>query len=326
MPADSYDLGQAIADKYLVPPIGRPISLGFMTCGIRYVDLSQAEKDQWDLLDWEDGLVPDEIDAAAVYKRLFNADTVDTVLEVLMNEGLKVAGGDRLGKTIVFAKNSAHAEFIAERFDLNYPEYLGNFARVITYKVEHSQDLIEKFSAAEKSPHIAISVDVLDTGIDVPEVVNLVFFKPVFSKTKYWQMIGRGTRRRPDLYGPGADKENFKIFDVCGNIDFCNQDFPESGSTATQPLRQRVFKGRVGLLATIDRLGAPSPAEAVLRASRTGRLHGVVAGMNRNNFLVRRHLRNVERFAETSVWNAGSTVDGRPRGRGREPVESAVCG
>ena len=309
VPTDSYELGQAIKDEYLVPPVGRPIALGFMTRGIRYEDLSQDEKDQWDLLEWDDGLIPAEIDAAAVNKWLFNADTVDKVLEVLMTEGRKVAGGDRLGKTIIFAKNNAHAEFIADRFNSNYPEYAGQLARVVTYKTEYAQSVIDLFSQTDKSPHIAISVDMLDTGIDVPDVVNLVFFKPVFSKTKYWQMIGRGTRLRPDLYGPDADKKDFVIFDVCGNIDFFNQDFPENATPATAPLRQRLFKARVKLLAAIDSVGTPDVTEVALRESLAARLHDVVAGMNRNNFLVRRHLREVERFAEPATWLNPSPTD-----------------
>ena len=124
-----------------------------------------------------------------------------------MTDGHKVAGGDRLGKTIIFAKNQDHAEFIEQRFDLNYPEYAGHFARVITHSVTYAQSLIDDFSIKDKAPHIAISVDMLDTGIDVPEVVNLVFFKLVRAKTKFWQMIGRGTRLCPDLYGPGRGQE-----------------------------------------------------------------------------------------------------------------------
>ena len=121
-----------------------------------------------------------------------------------------VAGGDRLGKTIIFAKNQAHADFIAERFNANYPHYKGEFARAITFRTEYAQNLIDDFSQARsKPPHIAISVDMLDTGIDVPEVVNLVFFKLVRSKTKFWQMLGRGTRLCPDLFGPGEDKKCF---------------------------------------------------------------------------------------------------------------------
>ena len=165
-----------------------------------------------------------------------------------MARGRKVAGGDRLGKTIIFAKNTAHAEFIAQRFNLAYPEYGGEFARVITYQTEYAQSLIDDFSVKEKTPHIAISVDMLDTGIDVPEVVNLVFFKLVRSKTKFWQMIGRGTRLCPDLYGPGEDKADFFIFDFCQNIEFFNQAMKGHGGLVAESLAQRLFKARLELV------------------------------------------------------------------------------
>src|SRR5205823_2367956 len=157
----------------------------------------------------EEGEAPDQVNAAAINSWLFNRDTVDKVLEHLMTHGQTVAGGDRLGKTIVFAKNHAHAGFIAERFNANYPHYKGAFARVIDNQLDYSQSPIDDFSQAERQPHIVISVDMLDTGIDIPEVVNLVFFKLVRSRTKFWQMVGRGTRLRPDLFGLGLDKEFF---------------------------------------------------------------------------------------------------------------------
>jgi type I restriction enzyme R subunit len=146
------------------------------------------------------------------------------VLEVLMTQGQKVAGGDRLGKTIIFAKNNDHADFIAERFNANYPQLdKGHFARVVTYKTEIRREPHRRLLKKEKMPHIAISVDMLDTGIDVPEVVNLVFFKLVRSKTKFWQMLGRGTRLCPDLFGPGEDKQNFFVFDFCQNLEYFSQ-------------------------------------------------------------------------------------------------------
>src|SRR6266478_10195079 len=133
-------------------------------------------------------------------------------------------GGDRLGKTIIFAKNHDHAVFIAKRFDANYPQFKGAFARVIDFQVEYAQSLIDDFSNPAKAPHIAISVDMLDTGIDIPEVLNLVFFKLVRSKTKFWQMVGRGTRLSPNLFGIGKDKECFYIFDYCQNLEFFGQN------------------------------------------------------------------------------------------------------
>ncbi len=198
VPTDAYALDQAIADGHLVPPKAVSVPLKFQREGIKYNDLSEDEKERWDALEWnEDGSTPDAVDAAALNKWLFNSDTVDKVLAHLMTKGQKVAGGDRLGKTIIFAKNDAHAEFIAERFNSNYPHYKGHFARKVTYAIKYAQTLIDDFSNQDKAPHIAISVDMLDTGIDVPEVVNLVFFKIVRSKSKFWQMVGRGTRLCP---------------------------------------------------------------------------------------------------------------------------------
>lgn len=163
---------------------------------------------------------PAAVDSEELNRFLFNEDTVDKVISTLMTEGYKVAGGDRLGKTIIFAKSQAHAEFIAERFNVAYPEYGGQFARVITHQITYAKSLIDDFSQADKAPHIAISVGMLDTGIDVPEVVNLVFFKMVRSKSKFWQMIGRGTRLCPGLFGPGEVKKAFFVFDFCGNLDY----------------------------------------------------------------------------------------------------------
>jgi type I restriction enzyme R subunit len=186
------------------------VPLKFQRQGINYGELSESEREEWDALEWDtEGNAPERVEAEAVNKWLFNKDTVDKVLEHLMTRGLKVAGGDRLGKTIIFAKNQDHAEFIAERFNANYPHFKGEFARVITFKTTYAQSLIDNFSQKDKEPHIAISVDMLDTGIDVPEVVNLVLFKIVRSKTKFWQMIGRGTRLCPDLFGLGQDKAIF---------------------------------------------------------------------------------------------------------------------
>jgi type I restriction enzyme R subunit len=193
VPTDSYDLDDAVSDGFLVPPTTISVPLKFQREGIDYDHLTEEEKEEWDAIEWdEDGSVPDRVESAELNKWLFNTDTVDKVLEHLMRNGIKVAGGDRLGKTIVFAKNSKHAQFIVERFNANYPHLL-HFCKLIDYSVSYAQSLIDDFSEPEKMPQIAVSVDMLDTGIDIPEVVNLVFFKIVRSKTKFWQMLGRGT-------------------------------------------------------------------------------------------------------------------------------------
>src|SRR5665213_1270557 len=158
-----------------------------------------------------------------------------------MQRGVMVANGDRIGKTIIFAKNHNHAQYIAERFNAHYPHYKGLFARVIDFKTEYAQSLIDDFSQPDKNPHIAISVDMLDTGIDIPEIVNLAFFKIVRSKTKFWQMIGRGTRLRTGLFGPGQDKNFFRILDYCQNLDYFSMNPDASEGALGESLGKKLF-------------------------------------------------------------------------------------
>jgi len=310
VPTDAYSLEEAVKDGYLVPPKAVSVTLKFPTEGIAYKDLSEEEKEAWDALEWdEEGITPTRVEAEVVNKWLFNTDTVDKVLEHLMTHGQKVAGGDRLGKTIIFAKNQAHAEFIAERFNANYPHYKGAFARVITFKTEYAQDLIDDFSIKDDAPHIAISVDMLDTGIDVPEVVNVVFFKQVRSKTKFWQMIGRGTRLCPNLFGPGKNKEFFTIFDFCRNLEFFGEDPESTEGSAGEPLGKKLFVKRLQLIGQLDELiggefrGKEGNTEIEeLRKGAADLLHKEVQGMNLGNFVVRPQRRLVEKYAGESAW------------------------
>ncbi len=317
VPTDAYPLDQAVADGHLVPPVAVSVPLKFQREGIKYVELSEAEKEQWDDLDWnEDGdPPPNEVDAAALNQWLFNTDTVDKVLAHLMTRGQKVAGGDRLGKTIVFAKNNDHAEFIAERFNVNYPHYKGEFARVVTYKTVYAQSLIDAFSAKDRAPHIAISVDMLDTGIDVPEVLNLVFFKIVRSRTKFWQMVGRGTRLCPDLFGPGEHKKFFYLFDYCQNLEFFSQNPTTVEGATGESLSTRLFKARLSLIEELDHKAAgeqivsealptfgDEPTEQQLRDGTASHLHQIVVAMNTENFVVRPQRKVVEKFAKPEAW------------------------
>lgn len=301
VPTDAYDLEDAVSDGYLVPPKGISVPLKFQRQGISYDQLSDEEREEWDALEWDDdGTVPDRIEAADLNKWLFNIDTVDKVLAQLMQDGIKVEGGDRLGKTIIFAKSSKHAQFIAERFDANYPHLAGHFARLIDYSVTYAQSLIDDFSDPAKGPQIAISVDMLDTGIDVPEVVNLVFFKPVRSKTKFWQMVGRGTRLCPDLFGPGEDKSQFIIFDYCQNLEFFGENPDRAEPSMAAPVGERLFNARVDLIGILE--GEETAPD--LAASLRDRLHAEVAAMNVDNFIVRPKRREVERFQSRDAWES----------------------
>ncbi len=322
VPTDSYGLDEAVKDGFLVPARAVSVPLRFQREGINYADLSEEEKEQWDAIEWnEEGVTPDRVEATALNAWLFNEDTIDKVLEHLMTRGQTVAGGDRMGKTIIFAKNQAHAEFIARRFDLAYPQYKGVFARVVHSGLPYAQSLIDDFSNHSKPPHIAISVDMLDTGIDIPDVVNLVFIKLVRSKTKFWQMVGRGTRLRKDLFGPGKDKQYFFILDYCQNLEYFGENPPKTDGATGEPLGKRLFKGRLDLIEALDRrtddqtpaagdqvseTHAPYGAvpERAQRDEVAKLLHAEVAAMNVNNFVVRPQRRLVEKYAQADSWNA----------------------
>jgi len=305
VPTDAYELATAVTDGFLVPPKVQQVDLRFPREGIDYDSLSEEEQAQWESLDWGDdgdgSELPERVNASAINSWLFNSDTVDKVLQHLMQHGHTVDGGDRLAKTIIFARNHEHAKFIEERFNRHYPQYAGHFARVIDHYATYPQSLIDDFSRKDKAPHIAISVDMLDTGIDVPEVANLVFFKPVYSRIKFWQMIGRGTRLCPDLFGPGEHKDDFRVFDFCFNFDFFREQPKGIEPSGNVPLGARLFRSRVGLL-TIVQVTPDLDPEAALAGALTTELYREVAAMNRENFIVRMQLEAVERFQKRESW------------------------
>jgi type I restriction enzyme R subunit len=303
VPTDNYGLDEAVKDGFLVPPKAVSVPLKFQREGLKYDQLSDEEKERWDAIEWdEDGNIPRTVEPEALNRWLFNEDTVDKVLAHLMMRGMKVANGDRLGKTIIFAKNHDHAQFIADRFDKNYPHYKGNFARVIDFQVEYAQSLIDDFSNPARAPHIAISVDMLDTGIDIPEIVNLVFFKMVRSKTKFWQMVGRGTRLRPDLFGMGRNKKYFYVFDYCQNLEFFSQNPETVAGSGSESLSKKLFASRVELIAELDKQKDPE-GKNELRKEVAERLRQEVEQMNVNNFIVRPRRKLVEKYAEAKAWD-----------------------
>ncbi len=349
IPTDAYPLSDAVADGYLVPAKSVSVPLKLPTTGIIYEQLSDEEKEQFELTDWKDRaddvLESKRVDPPAVNKWLFNEDTVDKVLKHVMERGCKVDGGDRLGKTIIFAKNHDHAAYIAERFNKNYPKHRGEFARVIDFQVEYAQDLIDKFSNPTKMPQIAISIDMLDTGIDIPECVNLVFFKQVRSKTKFWQMVGRGTRLCPDLFGPGNDKSCFYIFDYCGNLEFFSQNLEGTEGASGASISRRLFEVRLKLIATmsatnhgamavrdyIEQYGSePKTDEQVLKSILL-LLQGEVGAMNTDNFIVRTKRRFVEKYRNHDEWlvisdeklsELENEIAGLPSEKPVEPLET----
>ena len=312
VPTDAYELELAVKDGFLVPPKVQQVDLRFPREGIDYESLTEEEKAQWESIDWGDdvepGTMPDRVNATAINSWLFNKDTVDKVLQHLMEHGHKVDGGDRLAKTIVFARNHKHATFIVEQFDKHYPHYAGHFARVIAHEEKYPQSLIDAFSQKEKAPHLAVSVDMLDTGIDVPEVANLVFFKPVYSRIKFWQMIGRGTRLCKRLHAEDQDKQDFRIFDFCFNFDFFRENPDGINASDSAPLGKKLFKVRVQVLRHLRKKPEKDPEQSLGRSLKE-LLKAEVKSMNPDNFIVRMNLEAVEKFQQEDNWQDLSEED-----------------
>ena len=304
VPTYGYELAQAVKDGYLVDFMSVETKLKFIEQGIVYDELSEEDKEEYeDTFESEEGELPERINSSALNTWIFNEDTIKQVLHTLMKDGLKIHYGEMLGKSIIFAKNHAHAEKILEVFNKEYPNLNKNgqpFAKVIDNYMTYAQSAIDEFSDAKKMPQIAISVDMLDTGIDVPEVLNLVFFKKVMSKAKFWQMIGRGTRLCPGLLD-GEDKQKFYIFDFCGNFEFfrMNQGKPTANMMALQGaifnLEFQIAYKLQDIQYQVDRLIA-------YRTKLVDVMTNKVKELNRENFAVRQHLKYVDTYSEASNY------------------------
>lgn len=305
-PTFAYELDTAVQQGYLVPPKAIRVPLKFPREGIKYNELSESEKQEYEekFGDPTTDEAPDFIGSAALNKWLFNSDTVDKALDYLMTNGIKVSGGDKLGKTIIFAKNHKHAVYIEERFNKNYPEYGGKFMRVIDNYESKAQNLLDKFTDpyAEQDPQIAVSVDMMDTGVDAPRVVNLVFFKQVKSTSKFWQMIGRGTRLCPDLFGPNEDKKHFLIFDYCENFKFFDENPDGIQASNSKGLLQRVFEAKLQVTQLIDQIPEKTEEEKYIRDLYLSELHKIIQGLDEERFVVRKQLRYVKEYSNKSKW------------------------
>ena len=317
VPTYAYDYETAVhTDHVLVPYYNYEVKTKFLEEGITYDDLSDEDKERYEDDFAEDGYVPDFIPSAALNKFVFNETTVDTVLQDLMERGIKVHGGDRLGKTIIFAQNKEHAEFIVRRFNSLYPK-LGNghFAQRVTCDDNYAQTIIDDFKIADKMPVIAVSVDMMDTGIDVPECVNLVFFKKVRSKTKFWQMIGRGTRLCKELScidsidGEYTEKCRFLIFDYCGNFEYFREHKNGYETGETKSLTENIFCKQVRLIFALQDGSFSDEAYQDFRRQLTDTCHGGINALSYDLVSVRLKMEYVEKFKKNEKWVSLSDMD-----------------
>ena len=309
VPTYAYDYETAVyEDHVLVPYYNYEVKTKFLEEGITYDDLSEEDKHRYEDDFIEDGMMPDFIPSAQLNKFVFNETTVDTVLQDLMERGIKVAGGDRLGKTIIFAQNKRHAEFILQRFNALYPKYNGTFAQRVICDDTYAQTVIDDFKQPDKEPHIAVSVDMMDTGIDVPQCVNLVFFKKVRSKAKFWQMIGRGTRLCKGLTctdqidGEYTDKRRFLIFDYCGNFEYFREHKEGYETRETKSLSENIYGKRVKLISLLQESAFAEAKFQDWRSELVGICHGQVAALNRELVEVRLRLQYAEKYGDIHAF------------------------
>ena len=299
VPTYGYELADAVKDGYLVDFMSVETKLKFIEQGIVYDDLSDEDKEAYEATFSRDGELPESIGSSALNDWIFNEDTIKEVLNVLMTNGIKIDYGEKIGKTIIFAKNHRHAEKIFEVFNKEYP-HLNGYAKVIDNKINYAQTAIDEFSDANKLPQIAISVDMLDTGIDVPEVLNLVFFKKVMSKAKFWQMIGRGTRLCEGLLD-GEDKKMFYIFDFCGNFEFFRMG--GKGKSANQiALQGAIFSLKSQIAFKLQDLAYQTNDLIKFRESLVEDMVRKVRELNKENFAVRQHLKYVELYSNSDNY------------------------
>lgn len=309
VPTYGYDLAQAVKDGYLVDFLSVETSLKFIEQGIVYDELSEEEKAVYeDTFEQENGELPESINSSALNSWIFNEDTIKKALHILMTEGIHINYGETLGKTIIFAKNHNHAEKILEVFGKEYP-HLPGYATVIDNYTTYAQSAIDEFSDPKKLPQIAISVDMLDTGIDVPEVLNLVFFKKVMSKAKFWQMVGRGTRLCEELLD-GEDKKKFYIFDFCGNFEFFRMNKGKASANMIA-LQGAIFNYEFQISYKLQDLKYQTARLTTYRNALVQHMVGKVQELNRENFAVRQHLKYVDRYSREENYQGISYEDTR---------------
>ena len=306
-PTYGYELAQAVKDGYLCDFVSVETTLKFIQQGIVYDELTDEEKEEYEAkFADENGDVPECVMPSALNEWVFNEDTIRKVLNTLMTDGLKIDYGSKIGKSIIFAKNHTHAEKILEIFNREYPHLYG-YAKVIDNYMTYAQSAIDEFSDPQKLPQIAISVDMLDTGIDVPDVLNLVFFKKVMSKAKFWQMIGRGTRLCPGLID-GKDKDKFYIFDFCGNFEFFRMSKGNATASALS-LQGALFSLKAQMAFKLQDAVYKTDELSAFRQTLVDDMVRKVSELNQDNFAVKQHLKFVELYTKPNRYQSLSYED-----------------
>ena len=319
-PNFEYSMAEAVKDGYLVDynPISRTTKR--LRNGIEYDSLTEEEKAQLDAA-WayeqakalERGevkpLTPRDIEKKELFDYIYNKGTVDIVLQDLMRSGLKVENGEKLGKTIIFAYNHDHAQMIVDRFYELYPSFDAKFCQLVDYSVNYSQDIINNFKVRENMPQIAVSVDMLDTGVDVPDILNLVFFKPVYSSIKYIQMVGRGTRLCKEIFADGSDKQEFYIFDWCENFEFFKDNKQGRKPVESMSVTERIFGLEADIIVVLQHERYQHGFTREYCEQLKDKLAAQVNELNELHASVRREWETVRKYKRPETWGYISAID-----------------
>lgn len=301
-PNDYYDFDEAVRDGNLVNFEAYLYDSDILRNGIKYNERSEDEKRQLDTIFDNEGIEERDIESSEIFRYIYNTDTIDKVLQELMEKGLHVDSGENIGKTIIFAYNHKHAAKIAKRFGVLYPQLGADYCEVIDYQESQKKYLLAEFEKKDHEPRIAVSVDMLDTGIDVPEVLNLVFFKPVHSKIKFEQMKGRGTRLCKNLLGVGKDKEKFLIFDFCNNFEFFDENPLGAYYSKKISLTERIF-GQKADIAYLLQKEAKTDFDHQLHGKLKDDLWKQIDILGYERILVRKHGEEIEPFRKREYWD-----------------------
>jgi len=309
-PNFAYELDEAVEEGYLVPYKAYKKETLFLKEGMKYADRTDEEKHQLEDVWAYEEIEGRDIRNTEMFSYIFNEDTIDKMLIDLMDNGLKVQDGQILGKTIIFASSHTQAEMIVKRFGALYPEYGSEFCLLIDNYVNYAKDLINRFENRNSLPQIAVSVDMLDTGIDVEDILNLVFYKVVKSKIKFNQMIGRGTRLSPNIFGEGKDKEYFKIFDWCGNFEYFDLHTEGEEGRVSMSLSERIFSLKCDIAFLLQKSEHQKDAFAKsLHDALKAELHDAVANLNDSRISVRMNMEQIDKFRKEEAWQYISPLD-----------------
>ena len=300
VPTDVYEYETAVAAGFLVPYHAIEKTSTFLDEGINKENLSDDDLEKVRRQEEESEVPFEEIPPKAINEYVFNEDTTRQVLEDLMTKGIRT-GGDKLGKTIIFAYNKNHAQHIVDTFDKYWPQYKGKMCQRIVCDDTKVKSTIKEFKKTDSQLQIAVSVDMLDTGVDIPEVVNLVFYKKIRSKIKFWQMIGRGTRLAPNLVctdenGSYVGKKYFYIFDYLRNFEFFREEKNGIEGASGKSVSERIFAHECSVIKLLQDSAWADQKFIDYRDQLVSKVHAQIAALNTKLTPVHLVLKHVLKF------------------------------